>query len=72
VGSHGDSLGWDQPSRALSAALKTRLNPSRSPARLIVEREYEYGSYQRGNAKAEHQPLAGAQRELSPAPLSRK
>ena len=70
VGSRGGSLGWDQPSRALSAALKTRLHPTRSPARLVVEREYEYRSDQRGDAKAEHQPLAGAQRELPAAPLS--
>jgi hypothetical protein len=47
-----------------------QLHPTRSPARLVVQREDEYGSDQRGNAKAEHQPLAGAQREFPPAALS--
>jgi hypothetical protein len=55
-------LDWDQSSFAANAALKTWLHPISSSAGLVVQREYEYGSDQRGNAKTENQPLAGTER----------
>jgi hypothetical protein len=71
VGSRGCSLGWDQSSFAVSAALNTQHSDG-SPARLIIQRKYEYGSDQRGNAKAENQPLAGTERQIPPASPARK